>query len=273
MAGLELVARAARSVASPLGGAGATGRAAGRAVAQVADDTLRLGRDGRPSSIWTTLSAEAGAGGIPRTDIPALARSQQHFRLATDAVGGVVELRLPDARMLVMGARGDGRALAVQQQGVRLLVERPAGSDLAIDAAIASRPDGPLKFQVDRLLVDDLAIRVVGGARTVAPPPHFRTGLPQPDVGRHVVRFDERGWEVTSSSLPRSASDYVHPIDETVQASFSGAREAPLTVVASYTGRVDGKAAEGPIASLRRGTRVLVRDLVGGLMHALEGVR
>jgi hypothetical protein len=251
---------------------------AGRALTQLVehaapfgDDTARAVASGRPTSIFSTISVEAGKHGIPRTDAPALAVFDQTFRIGPPtAADGLLELRLPHEAMMLMSARSGGRELATTVKGTQLLIRHPGEGELSLRLAMESAPDRPLQFQVDRVLLDDVAARIERGAETVAPPLHFRTGEPQPDVTQHVVRFDERGWEVTSPAKETLAK-YVHPLTETVQSHFQTPRADPFTATANYSGRVNGgPKAEGPIADARRAGKGLMYAIGGRILQTIE---
>lgn len=225
---------------------------------------------GRPYATWTTLSTEAGA---PRAGRPAVAVTESYFRLAPAAAGSVLELRLPGDRTSVMRAFGGGRELRTKVRGRRLLVEPPGDVKLALRTKTSSGPGGPLRREAGRIVIGDLAATVQRGGRTVPPPPHFRTGVSGPDVGQHVLHFDQRGWEVTRANMKRDAPDYVHPYSESIQTHFSGRRARPFTATATYTGRVKGKPAEGLRATMRRGGRRLLSGIGMTVLHATEGLR
>lgn len=250
---------ASRALASVVHGASGMGDEVSRAVAS-----------GRPTANWISLSVETGERGIPRTDAPALAVFDQQFRLGpSTATNGLVELQLPHEAMTLMSARHGARSVAGSVDGTKLVLEHPGEGTLSLRLAMASGTDRPVRFEVDRILLGDTDVRVVAGAKTVEPPLHYRTGKPQPDVTSRAVRFDEPGWDV-SSDTPRSAPDYTHSLEETKQAHFDTPRGDAFNAVASYTGRVNGHAAEGPIAEARRAVKGAIMTAGIFMIHAFE---
>jgi hypothetical protein len=245
-----------------------------RVAGAVAEDAAHAA-SGRPISAMVKLSVEAGEHGFPRHDVPALASIQQTFRIAPSAEQGIVELRLPSAQTAVLRAHAGsgGQAITGSVEGDLLRLQLPAGTDrFSLDTAVASTPDGPLQLRYDRLHMADLTARIERGAEAVGQPANFRTGIVPPDERGVLVSIAERGWELTESSLPRDRPDYVHPLTESLQASFEGPRDQAFTATAEYTGRVNGHASEGTIADVRRGAKRAYQGIGGLLVHLHEGL-
>lgn len=227
---------------------------------------------GRPRSLDISLATRV-LDDVPAEEAGAMAVVRQHFRLG-EAATGVVELQLPAGMVPMKALAGPyGSPVRGSLDGARLLLEVPReGGNLTIQGAVSSLGSPALRADGATIELGDLAARVTHGAEVLPPPPHFRTGAAQPDELRVLLRSDDRGWEFTSPAR-RYAEDYVHPLDETVQAHFVQPREAPFTATATYTGKVDGRAAEGPVAELRRGTRRAIQDVGIRIVHGLEQLR
>jgi hypothetical protein len=248
---------------------------AARVAGAVATDAVHAA-SGRPISAMIELGIEAGEHGFPRHDVPVLAKIQQNFRITPSAEQGIVELRLPSAQTAVLRATGGAtsQALTGSVEGDLLRLHVPSGTDrFTLHTALQSTPDGPLQLQYDRLHMADLTARIERGATAEGLPPNFRTGIVPPDERDVIVKLGSRGWELTESSLPRSAPDTVQPLTEELQATVHGPREQAFTATAEYTGRVEGHATEGPVANVRRGWRSTVNNVLGTGYHVLEGLR
>lgn len=242
-------------------------------TAGLATEALDAGRaavgSGRPRAMDISLATRV-LEDVPAEEAGALAVVRQHFRIG-EAATGVIELQLPPG-MVPMKAMAGPYSAPVRGtlDGSRLLLEVPrdAGS-LTLQAAVSSLGSTSIRSDGAVIELGDLAARVTRGAEVLPLPPNSRTGAAQPDELRVLLRMDDRGWEL-SSATPRSGPDHVTRLDETVQAHFVGPRDEPFTATATYTGRVDGRAAEGPVAEARRGLRRVVNDVGIRIIHGLE---
>lgn len=237
-------------------------------------DAIDAGRaavgSGRPRSLDISLASRV-LEDVPAEEAGALAVVRQSFRLG-EATTGVVELQLPNG-MVPMRAIIGGRPASGALDGTRLLLEVPReGGLLTLQGAVSSLGSSSIRSDGAIIELGDVAARVTRGAEVLPPPPHFRTGAQQPDELRVLLRSDDRGWELQSHAR-RTAADYVHPLEENVQAHFALPRDEPFTAVARHTGRVEGRAAEGPVAELRRGTRRTIQDIGIRVVHGLEQLR
>jgi hypothetical protein len=257
---------------------GVVARAAGaldQAASAIGRNADGIRFEGRPHSTWTKVSIAPLESGRPDTAMPVVATVDSHFRLGNVAADGVVELALPHESTLVMRAFNGGRKLPTTVEGTRLLVHDAVEGKLVVNTAMSSQtaPD-LLRLEVDRVAVGDLAPRVVGGADIARPVPHYRTGEPQAEIGEHVIRVDEsRGWELAQSSMPKAREDYVHPLDQSLQAHVAGAPDTPFTATLQYTGKVNGKTAEGAWPDLKRLTNQFGREIGAQIFHTLERLR
>lgn len=227
---------------------------------------------GRPRSLDISLAARV-LEGVPADEAGALAVVRQHFRLGP-APTGIIELQLPPGMVPMQALAGPISAPARGSlDGSRLLLEVPReGGPVTLRGAVSSLGSTSLRSDGTVIELGDLAARVTRGAEVLPPPPHHRTGAAQPDELRVLLRSDDRGWEF-SSPIRRSGPDYVSRLDETVQAHFVGPRDEPFTATATYTGRVDGRAVEGPVAEARRGLRRIINDVGITFVHGLEQLR
>lgn len=239
----------------------------------LAMEALDAGRaavgSGRPRAMDISLAARV-LEDVPAEEAGALAVVRQYFHLG-EAATGVIELQLPPGMVPMKALAGPLTApVRGTLDGSRLLLEVPRDArNLTLQAAVSSLGSTSIRSDGTVIELGDLAARVTRGAEVLPLPPNPRTGAAQPDELRVLLRMDDRGWELTSPT-PRSGPDYVSRLDERIQAHFAGPRDEPFRATATYTGRVDGRAAEGFVAEARRGLRRVVNDVGIRVVHGME---